>query len=58
VLDPSWERKPRIRRGGRYFFGQARQEDLLRYLSDRIPEESLQEILERLQVDLSPPRAK
>lgn len=38
----------------RAVFGQARQEDLLRYLSDRIPQDTLREILEQLRVDLSP----
>jgi len=38
----------------RAVFGQARQEDLLQYLTTRIPDESLQKTFDRLRIDLSP----
>ena len=38
----------------RLSFGQPRQEELLKYLADRIPEEDLTGIVERLRVDISP----
>ena len=38
----------------RLSFGQPRQEDLVRYLTGRVPEDQLAGILDRLKVDLSP----
>lgn len=39
----------------RLSFGQPRQEELLKYLAGRIPEDKLLEIVQRLRVDLTPP---
>jgi len=39
----------------RMVFGQSRQEDLLAYLMAHVPEDDLQQYVERLRIDLSPP---
>jgi len=40
----------------RMVFGQTRQEDLVRYLLERLPESEIQRVTNELRVDLSPPR--
>ena len=41
----------------RMVFGQARQEELLAYLLDRVPEEDRHRLAADLRIDLSPPAA-
>jgi hypothetical protein len=38
-------------------FGQPRQEDLLKYLVDRLPPGELDGLMQQARVDLSPPRS-
>ena len=40
----------------RMVFGQIRQEDIVRYLLERLPESEIQRVTNELRVDLSPPR--
>jgi hypothetical protein len=40
----------------RMVFGQPRQEDLLEYLTKHLPEEEVPQVVERLRLDLGPPR--
>jgi len=40
----------------RLAFGQPRQDDLVRYLKDHVPEDQLRELVSELAIDLSPPR--
>ena len=41
----------------RMAFGQARQEDLIEYLHQRIPSEAISAVASELRIDLSPPKS-